>query len=141
MTFSSSRTNYPTQRRRLLLYATLFIGSVLIASLDCFAQAENLPPVTSRPTVDKPLTSDERVELLKLIRSLQERLDKLEAAQASKEPAPVVVPTPVISNPSPTPSLQPVPEPTPQPIVTAKSSDDDENDWAYGRYTPNYGFK
>ena len=139
MTFSSSRTNFETRRRRSMLHAALFIASVLIPSLDCFAQAENLPPVASRPTVDKPLTSDERAELLKLIRSLQERLDKLEAAQAGTT-TPATVPTVNPPTPVPNTSLQPTPTPTPAAPAPA-NKDDDENDWTYGRYTPNYGFK
>ena len=139
MTFSSSRTNFETRRRRSMLHAALFIASVLIPSLDCFAQAENLPPVASRPTVDKPLTSDERAELLKLIRSLQERLDKLEAAQAGTT-TPATVPTVNPPTPVPNTSLQPTPSPTPAAPAPA-NKDDDENDWTYGRYTPNYGFK
>ncbi len=124
-----------------MLHAALFIASVLIPSLDCFAQAENLPPVASRPTVEKPLTSDERAELLKLIRSLQERLDKLEAAQPATT-TPATMPTANPPTPVPNTSLQPTPEPTPEPTATTPANnDDDENDWTYGRYTPNFGFK
>src|SRR5690348_5986721 len=112
MTFSSTRTNFETRRRRLLLHAALFVAGLSIFSLDCFAQAENIPPVATRPTVDKPLTSDERAELLKLIRSLQERLDRLEAAQAGAT-TPASVPTASPVTPTSNSSLQPTIEPTP----------------------------
>lgn len=128
-------------RRWLLLHAALLIG---IFNVLCFAQAENIPPVAPKPVPDKPLTSDERAELMKLIRSLQERLDKLEAAQAGTTPASPVVATPTSPNATPSPSLQPEPTATPD-AATVKTNndddDDDEKDWTYGRYTPNFGFK
>ena len=123
--------------------STWLIGVVLICSSDGLAQAENLPPVTTKPAADKPLTSDERAELLKLIRSLQERLDKLEAAQAAPASATSATPNPALQ---PTPALAPTPAPAPTPEVDAtKTKDDDDDDdddnWSYGRYTPNFGFK
>src|SRR5690349_2181890 len=64
-----------------MLRAALLIGSLLVFNNLCHAQTE-IP----QPSPDKSLTSSERDELLKLIRSLQERLDRLEAAQASPAP-------------------------------------------------------
>src|SRR5215213_2218704 len=63
----------------------LLIKILLIFSMVCFAQTNNIPPAATKPVVDQPLSSDERAELLKLIRSLQERVEKLEGAQAGSE--------------------------------------------------------
>jgi hypothetical protein len=72
-----------TRRRcNIGLRATLLL---LILNVVCFAQTENTP-ASSTPVGDKPLTSDERSELLKLIRNLQERLEKLEALGYGKLP-------------------------------------------------------
>lgn len=144
MTFSSSQTNDAMRCRGLWPRTALLIVSVLICSLDCFAQAENLPPVATKPVGDKPLTSDERAELLKIIRNLQERVTKLEAAQTATTEPPVTVSTPSPANPTPSPSLEPALAAAPQPADSPKSNDDDDdddNDWSYGRYTPNFGFK
>src|SRR5215217_6511602 len=68
------------------LRAALLIKILLVMSMVSFAQTDNTPPAATKSSVDnKPLTSDERAELLKLIRSLQERVEKLEAAQAVTE--------------------------------------------------------
>src|SRR6516225_9215244 len=92
MTQAPSRTSVPSRLRRLLPLVVLPIGALLIASRVCFAQqttASNGPgtPVaegTPQPAGNKaPLTDAERAELLGLIRKLQERVDKLEAAQAA----------------------------------------------------------
>src|SRR6185437_13938723 len=90
MTFTRSRINFATRRRGLKLRAAfLLIGSLLLLNVNCLAQTEKTTLAPVKPAVEpadnKPLTSDERAELLKLIRSLQERVDKLEAAQAATE--------------------------------------------------------
>jgi uncharacterized protein YlxW (UPF0749 family) len=69
------------------LRAALLIKILLVVNVVCFAQTDNTPPAATKPSVDKPLTSDERAELLKLIRSLQERVEKLEAGQSNSEKA------------------------------------------------------
>src|SRR5919205_2401509 len=75
-----------TRRSSIGLRAALLVKILLVANLVCLAQTENIPPTATKPTVDnKPLTSDERAELLKLIRSLQQRVEKLEAAQTDTE--------------------------------------------------------
>jgi hypothetical protein len=138
MTLTPSRTDLTTRRGSLVLRAALSFLLVFILNLVCFAQAENLPPVATRPAPAKPLPADERAELLKLIRSLQERVEKLEAAQPS------ISSTPVVSLPNPTPSPDVQPANTPEPVATATSNKDDEDDdegRSYGRYTPNFGFK
>src|SRR5262245_28759349 len=80
------RTSPATRRRSLALRAALAVHIVLALSCIFAGQTES-GSATAKPAEGKPLTSDERAELLKLIRSLQERLDKLEAAQAAQTPA------------------------------------------------------
>ncbi|HEX6047044.1 MAG TPA: hypothetical protein VFZ22_21325 [Pyrinomonadaceae bacterium] len=142
MTFSFYRVRVATQRRRVMARAALLISCLLVLKIVCFAQAENLPPLANKPHPEKPLTADERAELFKLIRSLQERIEKLEAARAADGPsAPAVTPAPV---PSTSPLVLPTPE-APAPVATTspQKNDDDEDDdeKSYGRYTPNFGFK
>ena len=121
-----------------MLRAALLVGVISNSCLVCFSQAENIPPVATKPSADKPLTSEERTELLKLIRSLQERLDKLEAKQASVTTNIVTDPA---AKPAPTPAVKPTVTESPQPVASPSSQDDDDDDTSYGRYTPNYGFK
>ena len=132
----------------LILRAELLIGVVLIFSFEVFAQAENIPPTASKPVSDRPLTSEERAELLKIIRNLQERVDKLEAAQAATKGAAVTTtPTPDAVATRPSPLVEPpVATTTPEPTAVAPKAkddddDDDDKDWTYGKYTPNFGFK
>ena len=138
MTFSNYRIKGATQCRRLMPRAALLVASLFLVKMICFAQAENLPPIASKPNPEKPLTNDERAELFKLIKSLQERIEKLEAARApDTSPAPAVAPAPTPEAPAP------VTTPQPQPGVDANEDDDDDDDdgRSYGRYTPNFGFK
>ena len=132
------QVSFVTRRCGLLLRAALL---VTIVQGVCFGQAENLPPIAEKPGAAKT-PADERAELLKLIKSLQERVEKLEAAQ----PAGTVTPV----TPGATPETSPVIEPAVEtaPLVPAKSGDDDndaddddDDDRSYGRYTPNFGFK
>lgn len=104
------------------------IGSVLMLHLICVAQT---------PTA--PLPSEERTELLKLIRSLQERVEKLEAAQATNSP------TPVATSQAPAPAASPDAEVIRQeqkqnPVSEVVENDADEQK-SYGKYTPNFGFR
>src|SRR5690349_4976395 len=91
MTFTRSYTEFATRRRGLMLRAALLTAILFVLSLNCVAQTDSatatpVKPPVEKPAADtKPLTADERAELLKLIRSLQERVDKLEAAQAGTE--------------------------------------------------------
>src|SRR5829696_7959935 len=145
----------PSQIRRATrpcsrgLRAALLIQILLVTSMVCFAQTDNLPPAATKSLVDnKPLTSDERAELLKLIRSLQERVEKLEAGQSNSEKPgseksgadKSVVPTTSTESPAPTPS-EPTPNTeAPAPVETKPAAQDDEDKFD-GRYTPNLGFK
>ena len=98
---------------------------------------ENGPTPAANPPAEKaPLGDEERAELLKLIKDLQDRVKKLEAVQASTPNAaptsvPVVTSTPV--EPATTENTD-----SPAPVETAPDQDDDKFD---GRYTPNLGFK
>jgi hypothetical protein len=130
------------------LRAALLIKILLVVNVVCFAQTDNTPPAATKPSVDKPLTSDERAELLKLIRSLQERVEKLEAGQSNSEKAgseksgadKSVVPSASTESPAPTPSEQPPNTEAPAPVEAKPAAQDDEDKFN-GRYTPNLGFK
>src|SRR5215217_4255603 len=86
MLLTPSQMQRATRRSRIGRRAALLIKILLVVNVVCSAQTENKPPAVTKTSVDhKPLTSDERAELLKLIRSLQERVEKLEAAEAGTE--------------------------------------------------------
>src|SRR5215212_6509890 len=123
--------------------AALLIKILLVVSMVSFAQTNNIPPAATKPLVDQPLTSDERAELLKLIRSLQERVEKLEGAQPVTEKSGAdksVVPSASTESPAPTPSEQPPNTEAPAPVEAKPAAQDDEDKFN-GRYTPNLGFK
>src|SRR5215211_7048272 len=124
--------------------AALLIKFLLVTSMVCFAQTDNTSPGATKSTVDnKPLTSGERAELLKLIRSLQERVEKLEGAQVNSEKSAAdksLVPTTSTETPAPTPSEQPPNTEAPAPVEAKPAAQDDEDKFN-GRYTPNLGFK
>ena len=132
----------PATRRHLALRVALLAQIVLALSLVCLAQTENTP-ASSKPLGDKPLTSDERAELLKLIRSLQERVDKLEAAQGTQPPA---TQTPATSSAPQAetkfdPSTSDDPHVWMEPVVKDKPVAEAPSAASYGRYTPNLGYK
>jgi hypothetical protein len=121
----------------------LLVMILLVFSPVCFAQ-------TGPPVDQKPLTPNEREELLKLIRSLQERVDKLEAAQGATEKSVPAAAAPSES-PAPAPGESPAPAPAaaggeppnseaPAPVETKPAKQDDEDKFD-GRYTPNLGFR
>jgi hypothetical protein len=142
-----------TRRRSFKLRAA---SLVVLALVGCKVGAgqnltsnKNLPNPPAKPTADPaPLTADERKELLELIKSLQDRVDKLEAAQASKieEPSVNGATQPVTSEAinAVSPTTAPI---TPnqatdgsEPPKKTKSQDDDGSKFD-GRYTPNLGFR
>src|SRR6185503_14043819 len=94
---------------------------------------------TLKPVDNKPLTVDEREELLKLIRSLQERVEKLEAAQPSTGKSPSTAPVPSTS-PAPVLAEETPNTESPAPVEEKPTGQDDGNKFD-GRYTPNLGFK
>ena len=134
------------------LHAALFISTIASFHAIAVAQAqgpstpatsENGPTPTPKSSTEKlPPTDTERAELLKLIKGLQERIEKLEAAQpsttnadSSSVPAaakPLVAP----ENVSPAP---PANRDSPPSVATTPNQDDDDK--FDGRYTPNLGFK
>ncbi len=140
------------RRGELVHLVASVVVSVLVFPVNTFAQeparAEATPAPTPIVAVEKKeITPDERAELLKMIRSLQERLEKLEAAQAvtptSKTTASAtatgVVNSPIVEAPTTASAEQPS-TPATEPVETAKSQDDDDKKF-YGRYTPNLGYK
>lgn len=140
MTFSTVRKLNATQLRRFMPRAALLIACLCVLKLICFAQTGTVP--SAQQSQDKPLTSGEREELLKLIRSLQERLDKLEAAQpqtaAAPSPTPAATPHPLDK---PDPSTSDDPHVWMPPVVKEKPVSESGDTDSYGRYSPNLGFK
>lgn len=139
-----SRLGQSTRCRSLMLRTSLLIGSLLIFNLNIYSQVEN---PTQKPSPDKALTSGEREELLKLIRSLQERLDKLEARQGSKtEEPPVISPVASATNETRNASstIAPITPNEATEVSEAENKAKPENDNGNkfdGRYTPNLGFR
>src|SRR5687767_6033223 len=131
----------PRRRNGFILRTAVLVAVLLISSAVCYAQNPNEKEhqPSAKPTTDQnSLTNDERAELLKLIRSLQERVEKLEAAQAA---TPTSAPTQTVgtnvgasTSDQPDASAVPVPEPEPK-----KQDSDDKN--LDGKYTPNLGYK
>jgi len=127
------------------LYAAGLVGILFLAIHVCAAQepeaGENTAiqsrEETSKPVDDKaPLTDRERAELLELIRSLQDRVEKLETAQ------PGIKSTSSQDKPNSEATISPVS------ISGSVSEDIKAQDTArknepqhYGKYTPNLGFK
>ena len=134
MLLTLSQLGRARRRYRITLRAALL---VLIVNVICFAQTDNTPG-SATPAADKPLKADERAELLKLIKSLQERVEKLEAAQSSPQnSASVTLPAPTST---PVETATPENTDSPAPVATPSKQDDDDNKFD-GRYTPNLGFK
>jgi hypothetical protein len=133
------RTSTATRSVRLGLHAALLTGIVLVLNLTGFAQAENVPTQATRPRPDNPFTPEERAELLKVIRSLQERVERLEALQAASSPAPSPSASPKASPLSPAQSEEP--HVWMEPVVTEKPESEAGETDSYGRYTPNLGYK
>lgn len=150
MTLSLCRSNRTTRRDRSIR-AGLLVAIGLVCSLVSFAQGSadnnNAPVPNPKPTPGTALVSaDERAELLSLIKSLQDRLDKLEAAQPTSaktatDPATNAT-SPSLPATSSTPDTASTPETAipPDPVASSTKQDDDEKN-LYGRYTPNLGFK
>lgn len=95
MTRLLSQTSIATRRRSYMLRAALLVVSALVSCREGAGQDRtlntNLPDPRAKSASDPaPITADERTELLKLINSLQDRLEKLEAGQASKTEEPSV---------------------------------------------------
>ncbi|HKO97574.1 MAG TPA: hypothetical protein VJU86_11300 [Pyrinomonadaceae bacterium] len=146
----SPRGVLASRHRRLLLQAAVQIMIALVFNALCFGQTskadEKLPGPATRTVpsaaADKaPLSDDERSELLKLIRSLQERVERLEAATTSTSTPSAASPVATSTTaPNATTNVDPAVLPAPV-ATTAKSEQDDDEKKFYGRYTPNFGYK
>jgi hypothetical protein len=127
-----------------MLRIAWLVGNVLMLNCVCFAQRASTIETTggagSQPTVEKPLTTDERAELLKLIRSLQERVEKLEAAQSQASGSNMPASGSASAAPEPVEAKQSEDVAPPEPVATTPAQNDDDAK-TYGRYTPNLGFK
>lgn len=136
------QSNPATRRWSIALRAGLLVQIILALSVVSLAQNETTPP-NSKPAEDKPLTSDERAELLKLIKNLQERVDKLEAAQAAQPPA-AQTSAPSLAPPGEAkydPSTSDDPHVWMAPVVKEKPASEASDAASYGRYSPNLGYK
>jgi hypothetical protein len=152
----SCRRSYGQTRHDYLMRAGLLAAIGLLYSLVCIGQGsietDNAPLANPKPTPNGgSITPDERAELLKLIKSLQDRLDKLEAAQEASAKIPIEAPAnAATSNPPVTSSKPETPTSTDNPeadntasnnaVPSLPKQDDDDNKF-YGRYTPNLGYK
>jgi hypothetical protein len=149
MTLTLSRKMKAMPRRNSLLRWALLIGIVSLLKSSAFGQTS--APSDSgtneifKPRSDKPLTSSERDELLKLIRSLQERVEKLEAAQASAapstQPPPAQAPQVAQAEEKLDVSNSDDPHVWMEPVVKEKPASEASSTASYGRYTPNLGYK
>src|SRR5215217_909366 len=143
-------TQTPSQMRRVkrryaitwriaLLMNCLVVFKLMAGAQTPGPSSSTTPEKGTSGSVEKASLNDvERAELLKLIKSLQERVDKLEAAQAATantSPASVPVAT---STPVDTPSPEAAPSLEPAEATPPKQDDGDKFD---GKYTPNLGFK
>lgn len=147
MNLVRSRRNTASRYRIWTLHAAVLLACLCVKSI-CFAQEANSTPAAQaggpKSDQDKPLTQSEREELLKLIRSLQERIDKLEGAQAttastSLKPT-TTAPVPTREQVSDTERKEPdVVSPTGG--TESKPQDKSEDKNFDGRYTPNLGFR
>jgi hypothetical protein len=151
MTTTFSRVKATRQRSLPLQYA-LLLGTILILTRVSFAQnsePQTLPQNPAKSQSDKPLTASEREELLKIIRGLQERVEKLEAAQANAS-APSSTPnadsntavvSPVANSSAPGVATDTTETSTDVAPAGSSASQDIIADKLDGRYTPNLGYK
>ena len=100
----------------------------------------------TKQAIDAPLTNQERAELLKLIKELQQRVEKLEAAQptAARPTQPSQAPSvsqDKLTEGKPDVANQDDPHVWMQPVVKEKPQSENGETDSYGRYTPNLGFK
>lgn len=144
MNLARTRINTALRYRIFILRAAVLLACVCLNSI-CSAQEANSTPAgqggSPKSGQDEPLTTQERDELLKLIRSLQERLDKLEAAQASGKSVPSTSPSPSPASVKNDPSMSDDPHVWMEPVVKEKPKAEAAETESYGRYTPNLGFK
>ncbi len=146
MTEHSSRIGTASQPSKALNQAAVLLCFLLLSGTVAFAQtpatkneSPNGPPSDTRksPEVKAPLTEDERAELLQLIRKLQERVDKLEAAQKQPDSTgPNIAPAETVRIEEAKPAAD---APANVSLPAPKQASDDKN--FDGKYTPNLGFR
>jgi len=146
MSLTLFRVHSVRRRCSVGLRAALLVATFVISSFNGTAQTtgpatipENSPTLTTSPSEKRaPLSDAERTELLQLIKSLQERVEKLEAAQAATaEAAAANLPVASTKPPATEPAENTV---VPVPAEAPAKQDDDGNKFD-GHYTPNLGFK
>ena len=134
----------PVANRNRALRFALLLKVILILGTVCLAQQSNgtESTIASQSQADKPLTSSEREELLKIIRSLQQRVEKLEAAQAAGAQAtPAQVAQTTSTETKVDPSNLDDPHVWMEPVVKEKPVSEASSSASYGRYNPNLGYK
>jgi hypothetical protein len=140
MIWTSSHHRTGSWRLGLMSRAAFLVAVVLIVSAQGLAQNPSEKGPTAKPASDQPpLTNDERTELLKLIHSLQERVEKLEAARATPSPSPAGETQVATGTTVAAPAKEETPASTPVTVDPPKQDKDDKN--FDGRYTPNLGFR
>jgi len=133
------KRRYAITWRAALLMSCLAIFNLIAGAQTPGPSSSTTPEKGTNGAVEKaPLTDAERVELLKLIKSLQERVEKLEAAQAATtNAAPASVP---VATSTPVETSSPEAAASPEAVDETPKQDDDGNKFD-GKYTPNLGFK
>jgi hypothetical protein len=139
----SPSTNAGPRPARLLLRAAMAAVLVFALTRVSVAQTPNAPertgnsgPAPAAGAVTSPLSSDERAEMLELIRRLQERVEKLETAQAAATNSAVATPVP-----DPAPATNAAAQVPRAPVGAQEPANEADEQKSYGRYTPNFGFK
>jgi len=133
------------QRLGSLLLQVAALGVAMLSwNLVCVAQEAGANGFAAGPRSapdQKPLSQDERAELLKLIRELQARVEKLETAQATGRPSPQAAVPPTTPGAKHDPSSSDDPHVWMEPVVKEKPKAEASDTESYGRYSPNLGFK
>src|SRR5262245_16932088 len=144
MILSRSGENTVLRVGKIMLRAVVLLACGLSLKLGCFAQEGKSTPApngAAKSDQEKPLTSSERDELLKIIRGLQERVDKLEAAQAGAPQVAKQATQPATPEAKHDPSTSDDPHVWMEPVVKKRPAAEASEEESYGRYTPNLGFK
>src|SRR5262249_62160127 len=118
--FSSRRKAAPRWPGQLPAIAVLIVFSLSYNAISVAQTPKpgNSPGTDAKSATDqKPLTSDERAELMKLIQQLQERVAKLEAAQAAPSQSPAPNPSPAAAEAKYDPSTSDDPHVWMEPVV------------------------
>ena len=157
--FSTSRQmKTATRMADLASVAALLFLIILATDLKCIGQTDTNKPVdvgavrptetstteAAKPTeIKEPLTDRERAELLELIKNLQDRVTKLEAAEATKQTATANrdVTDKSVSDSPIADGSQPIPAPSTNASNKGDQNKEDGDETTWGNYTPNLGYK